>query len=109
MYSLNHACNAGKEDVLNRSHADIEEDISSQSETDTNSVKTKAPPPPPLDLTSVIGSEEEQKLVPSQSDVMDILSIASKGSNEVTSENLRQVHVHVCEQANALVSISNFR
>ena len=73
--------------------AGAEEDVSSQSETETSSVKTKAPPPPPLDLSSVMGSEDEQKLVPSQSDVMDILSIASKGSNEVTSENLKQVHV----------------
>ena len=69
-----------------------EEEISSQSETETSgSTKEKAPPPPPLDLSSVIASEDEQKLVPSQSDVMDILSIASKGSNEVTSENLRRV------------------
>ena len=54
---------------------------------------SKAPPPPPLDLSSVISSEEDHKLVPSQSDVMDILSIASKGSNEINAENLRKVLV----------------
>ena len=71
-----------------------EEEISSQSENETSSsIKDKVPPHPPLDLTSVMASEDEQKLVPSQSDVLDILSIASKGSNEVTSENLRQVRV----------------
>lgn len=70
-----------------------EEEISSQSETETtsSSIKERAPPHPPLNLSSVMASEDEQNLVPSQSDVMDILSIASKGSNEVTSENLRQV------------------
>ena len=32
-------------------------------------------------------------MVPSNSDVMDILNIASGGMNEVTSENLKQVKV----------------
>ena len=78
---------------MESSHTGPEEEVSSQSETETSSIRAKAPPPPPLDLSSVMASEDEQKLVPSQSDVMDILSIASKGSNEVTSENLRQVRV----------------
>ena len=60
-------------------------------ENDTKSSVSRAPPPAPLDLSSVISSEEDHKSVPSQSDVMDILSIASKGSNVINAENLRKV------------------
>ena len=58
------------------------------SQTNAPSARVKAPPPPPLDLG--IG-EEEEHAVPSKSDVMDILSVASKGANDVTAENLKQV------------------
>ena len=70
-------------------HIDVHDN--SVVESDTKGSVSKAPPPPPLDLSSVISSEEDHKLVPSQSDVMDILSIASKGSNEINAENLRKV------------------
>ena len=81
----------GEEDAMTASDAFVDGDTSSQSETEMGTTKLKALPPPPLDINSVVALEEDQKSVPSQSDVMDILSIASKGSNEVTSENLRQV------------------
>ena len=62
-------------------------DVSLVHELEANSNKAKALAPPPLDL----GIEEEEHVVPSQSDVMDILSVASKGANDVTAENLKRV------------------
>ena len=71
-------------------------------ENDTKSSVSRAPPPAPLDLSSVISSEEDHKSVPSQSDVMDILSIASKGSNVINAENLRKVLVCITRLVNII-------
>ena len=39
--------------------------------------------------------EEAETLVPSKSDVLDILNTASFGSNMVNSDNLKQVYKHL--------------
>ena len=70
------------------SQSSVGGDASLGHEMEATSTKVKAVPPPPLDLG--IG-EGEEHVVPSQSDVMDILSVASKGANDVTAENLKQV------------------
>ncbi len=45
-------------------------------------------------LLQVAGLEEDsEKMVPSKSDVLDILNTASFGSNVVNSDNLKQVYV----------------
>ena len=80
--------NVGEDDnATTSSQPGVERDTSSQYETDPPSTRVKAPPPPPLDL----GIGEEEHVVPSQSDVMDILSVASKGANDITAENLKKV------------------
>ena len=69
------------------SQSSVGRDASLVHETEATSTRIKAVVPPPLDL----GIGEEEHVVPSQSDVMDILSVASKGANDVTAENLKQV------------------
>lgn len=73
------------EDALLQSSVAV--DTSLHHETEATVTRVKALAPPPLDL----GIGEEEHVVPSQSDVMDILSVASKGVNDVTAENLKQV------------------
>ncbi len=85
MTILFNCCGIGEDDTTASSQSSAGKDASLGYEVET---KVKAVAPPPLDLG--IG-EGEEHVVPSQSDVMDILSVASKGANDVTAGNLKKV------------------
>ena len=82
-----HLCCVGEDSTTAPSQSSVGRDASSVHEMEVTNVQVKAQVPSPLDL----GIGEEEHVVPSQSDVMDILSVASKGVNDVTAENLKQV------------------
>ena len=94
-------CCIGDDDTTTASsQSSVGRDSSLGHELEATSTKVKGVAPPPLDLG--IG-EGEEHVVPSQSDVMDILSVASKGANDVTAENLKQVYTCVCKAWYTLV------